>query len=68
MLIEYPLKHANILLTKLFWVTGKDTTCIDGRENRFKVEVQKLRKEQHCNEIYFSRLKYVNFYCTMYVF
>lgn len=66
MFIEYPLKHANILLMKLFWVTGKETTCIDGREHRFKIEAPKP-KEQHCSAIYFNRLKYVNFYWTIYV-
>lgn len=43
MFIEYSLKHANILLTNLFWVTGKETTCVDGREHRFKIEAQKPR-------------------------
>lgn len=43
MFIKYPFKYVNILLTKLFWVTGKEATYMDGRGNGFKIDVQKPR-------------------------
>lgn len=43
MFIEYPFKYANILLMKLFWVTGKDALYMDGRWNGFKIDVQNPR-------------------------
>lgn len=67
MLIEYPLKYANILLMKLFWVTGKEAIYMaEGIDLKYMYKSLE-RKEHYCNKIYFSRLKYVNFYCTTYI-
>jgi hypothetical protein len=41
MSVEHPLKYANILLMKLFWVTGKEVTYMDGRENRFTIKLKR---------------------------